>query len=274
MDRHPTLIGLLISFVVLTIIFRLIEFTKTRERRLPWFRRGYWTDVAYWLFTPLVTRAATGIAVAIAVGPIAFLIWGRVDRELFVHGFGPLSKIPPWEQAVMILVAGDFIGYWMHRFFHGQRFWCFHAVHHASIDLDWLSSVRVHPVNDAIMRLAAAVPLLLTGLSPLALAGIAPLLTLLAILVHANVDWDWGPLRSVIASPLFHRWHHTSEEEGLDKNFAGLLPAWDIMFGTYYMPKGKVPEMFGTKTLVPDGLTGQLAYPFRNSGNGTRTPIF
>ena len=137
----------------------------------------------------------------------------------------------------------------MHRFFHGQRFWCFHAVHHASIDLDWLSSVRVHPVNDAIMRLAAAVPLLLTGCPTSARVGIAPLLTLLAILVHADVDWDWGPLRSVIASPLFHRWHHTSEEEGLDKNFAGLLPAWDIMFGTYYMPKGKVPEMFWNKNL-------------------------
>jgi len=45
-----------------------------------------------------------------------------------------------------------------------------------------------------------------------------------------------GPLRAVLASPRFHRWHHTSAKEGRDKNFAGLLPLWDILFGTYYMP--------------------------------------
>jgi sterol desaturase/sphingolipid hydroxylase (fatty acid hydroxylase superfamily) len=39
--------------------------------------------------------------------------------------------------------------------------------------------------------------------------------------------------RSVIASPRFHRWHHTGEAEARDKNFAGLLPLCDILFGTY-----------------------------------------
>jgi Fatty acid hydroxylase superfamily len=67
-------------------------------------------------------------------------------------------------------------------------------------------------------------------------AGVAPPITLFAILFHANVDWDWGPPRSVIAAPRFHRWHHTGEAEARDKNFAGLLPLWDILFGTYYMP--------------------------------------
>jgi sterol desaturase/sphingolipid hydroxylase (fatty acid hydroxylase superfamily) len=41
----------------------------------------------------------------------------------------------------------------------------------------------------------------------------------------------------VIASPRpRHRWHHTGEAEARDKNFAGQLPLWDILFGTYYMP--------------------------------------
>jgi sterol desaturase/sphingolipid hydroxylase (fatty acid hydroxylase superfamily) len=113
------------------------------------------------------------------------------------------------------------------------------------------------------MRIAAAVPLLLLGFSPLALAGITPVLTVLAIVVHANVDWDWGPLRSVIASPRFHRWHHTDETEARDKNFAGFFPVWDILFGTYYMPRDRCPSTFGTATPVPSGLLGQLNFPFR-----------
>lgn len=259
----PTLQGIVVAFFVLLAVFRLIEFTRPRARKLPLLRRGVWTDICYWIFTPIVTKAATRLAVIIALIPVALLLYGRVDRELLLAGWGPMSRLEIWQQAVLMIIIADLIGYWMHRLFHGATLWPFHAVHHSSRELDWLSSVRVHPVNDAVMRVAAAVPLLLIGFAPLALAAITPVLTLLAILVHANVDWDWGPLRSVIASPRFHRWHHTDEAEARDKNFAGLLPVWDILFGTYYMPKDRVPTSFGTMTPVPDGLVGQLVFPFR-----------
>lgn len=262
--RQPTLIGIIVGFVVLTIVFRLLELARAPEKRLRLFRVGYLTDLAYWLFTPLVTRTATAIAVGIAVAPLAWLIWGRIDRDLIIHGFGPMARLPLWVQAIALLVVGDFIGYWMHRAFHHGRLWRFHAVHHSSEQLDWLSSVRLHPVNDIVMRVASAAPLLLTGLAPIALAGITPLLTLLAIALHANVDWDWGPLRSIVASPRFHRWHHTSEAEGGNRNFAGLLPLWDILFGSYYMPTDAAPARFGTETPVPAGLFGQLIFPFRH----------
>jgi sterol desaturase/sphingolipid hydroxylase (fatty acid hydroxylase superfamily) len=262
--RQPTLIGIIVGFVVLTIVFRLIELTRAPEQRLRLFRPGYLTDLTYWLFTPLVTRTATAIAVGIAVAPIAWVIWGRIDRDLIIHGFGPMARLPLWAQAVALLVIGDFVGYWMHRAFHQGRLWRFHAVHHSSEQLDWLSSVRLHPVNDIVMRVASAAPLLLTGLAPIALVGITPLLTLLAIALHANVDWDWGPLRTMVASPRFHRWHHTGEAEGGNSNFAGLLPLWDILFGTYYMPKEATPLRFGTETPVPAGLFGQLIFPFRH----------
>jgi sterol desaturase/sphingolipid hydroxylase (fatty acid hydroxylase superfamily) len=63
---------------------------------------------------------------------------------------------------------------------------------------------------------------------------------------------------------MFHRWHHTTEEEGLDKNFAGLFPFIDLAFGTFYMPLGRQPQRFGvTNDDVPAGLVAQLAYPFR-----------
>ena len=70
-------------------------------------------------------------------------------------------------------------------------------------------------------------------------------------------------MRSFLVSPRFHRWHHTSEEEARDKNFAGLWPLWDILFGTYYMPRESRPTVFGTTTSVPKGFIGQLTFPFR-----------
>jgi sterol desaturase/sphingolipid hydroxylase (fatty acid hydroxylase superfamily) len=261
----PTLKSLLIGFAILWIAFRILELFRPKPQRLPILRRGLFTDIIYWLFTPLVTRSVTGAATAILAFPIAKAIYGRVDHDLIMHGYGPLSRLPLPIQGAGILVLGDFIGYWMHRAFHCGRLWSFHAIHHSSADLDWLSSVRLHPINDAMMRVTTVLPVLLLGFAPIALAGVLPALTLLAILVHANVDWDFGPLRTIIVSPRFHRWHHTDETEARDKNFAGLLPVWDILFGTYYMPKEMRPAVFGTGTPVPSGLLGQLLFPFRRN---------
>jgi sterol desaturase/sphingolipid hydroxylase (fatty acid hydroxylase superfamily) len=125
------------------------------------------------------------------------------------------------------------------------RLWPFHAVHHGSKDLDWLSAVRLHPVNDVVSRVAPVIPVLLLGFPPTILAAYVPFLAFWAIFIHANVPWSFGPLRYVIASPAFHRWHHTSEEEGRDKNFAGLFPFLDLVFGTFYLPEGRRAQVFG-----------------------------
>ncbi|MDX1561649.1 MAG: sterol desaturase family protein, partial [Gammaproteobacteria bacterium] len=144
--------------------------------------------------------------------------------------------------------------------------WRFHAIHHSSQDLDWLSSVRLHPVNDWLSRWVQATALILLGFSPVVVAAYVPFLAFYAIMLHANVRWGFGPLARVVASPKFHRWHHTAEDEGLDKNFAGLFPIWDQLFGTYFMPRGRQPEVFGLHNeTVPESYFGQLLYPFRRS---------
>ena len=41
-----------------------------------------------------------------------------------------------------------------------------------------------------------------------------------------------------------------------------------MIFGTFYMPAGRLPQRFGIlNDEVPDGLWAQLRYPFR-SGSG------
>ncbi len=252
-----------VGFIILLGFFRLLELFRRREKRLPLLRPGFATDVVWFAFTPLVTNTVTRIGVGLAILPAALWIYGKFDPELIKAGYGPASRLPLWLQAFAILFIGDFLGYWTHRLFHRRRLWNFHAVHHSSKQLDWLSSVRVHPFNDLLMKIATAAPLVLLGFSSLAVVSIIPFLTLLAILIHANLDWDFGPLRSIVASPVFHRWHHTDEAEARDKNFAGLFPVWDVLFGTYYMPKDRLPQHFGTTTPVTPGFVGQMLFPFR-----------
>lgn len=260
----PTPGQLAISFAILFVLFRALEFFRPKGERTPLFRRGLLTDIAYWIFNPLLAEIIIRALLLVIVVIVALLIYGRVDKAEILAGYGPLAQLPPAAQGVLMLILADFIGYWTHRTFHHRpRLWRFHAIHHAPTTLDWLSAARVHPVNELAGRLALVTALLPLGFKPQTLAWAGPIFGLYALFLHANLDWDYGPLRTVIASPRFHRWHHTSEAQGRDKNFAGLFPIWDILFGTYYMPPGKVPRVFGTDTPVPSGLLAQLAFPFR-----------
>src|SRR5262249_52789855 len=51
-----------------------------------------------------------------------------------------------------------------------------------------------------------------------------------------------------------------------NKNFASTFPVLDLIFGTFYMPHGKLPERYGTgDPAFPEDFMGQLAYPFRKA---------
>jgi sterol desaturase/sphingolipid hydroxylase (fatty acid hydroxylase superfamily) len=264
MTIDQTVLRAAIGLVVLSLVFFLVERLVGRGRVQPVVRRGWWTDVTYWFVTILLTKPLVRLLLILPAVGLVLTQVTTVDvlRLGEYRGYGPLSRQPLWLQAIAIYLLADFIGYWTHRLFHTGKWWPFHAVHHSSEDLDWLGSVRVHPVNDLVNKLAQVTPILLLGFNPTVTLSTAPVLTLYAIFLHANVNWDFGPLRAVIATPVFHRWHHSRDREAWDKNFAGLLPLWDILFRTHYMPRGRWPENFGIHEPMPGGYLGQLWEPF------------
>jgi sterol desaturase/sphingolipid hydroxylase (fatty acid hydroxylase superfamily) len=219
--------------------------------------RAAGTDCTYWLVLPLLGRLFRVWLLALGVR----LLFGAAG----LHAL-PVNEWPLWLQAVLILLIQDVLLYWIHRAFHTRAAWRFHAVHHSPKLLDWMSSPRFHPVNTLLgFSLAEAVVLLL-GFSPEALWALAPFNTVYSAMVHANLSWTFGPLRHVFASPVFHRWHHTTLAEGRDKNFAPTFPFLDVLFGTFYMPPGKAPGQFGIdETDFPEDFWGQLVYPFRKA---------
>jgi sterol desaturase/sphingolipid hydroxylase (fatty acid hydroxylase superfamily) len=253
----------LLGLLFVGLVFYVIERVMGARRRPGYFRPGMLTDTAYFFTVAFFKQASRVLFIfPFIILVIAGVTTGEEAKAGQYHGFGPVAAQPAWLQALEIYLLIDFLDYWLHRLFHAGAWWPFHAVHHSSEDLDWLSAVRVHPVNEAVNKIAPAVPMLFLGFDPTVTVGVTGFLTFYAIFLHADVDWDFGPLRSVIATPVFHRWHHSKDPQAIDKNFAGLLPLWDILFGTYYMPRDRMPCDFGVPEKVPAGYFGQLWHPF------------
>jgi sterol desaturase/sphingolipid hydroxylase (fatty acid hydroxylase superfamily) len=255
----PITIGLAIVFSVLTHFWACNTGT-------PWWRkRELVTDLCYWFFVPVFARVLR-IGLMVLGAGVVFGIHDADDLIAFYdNGHGPLATLPLWVQAIMFLVVSDFILYWNHRMFHGAGFWKYHAVHHSSEEVDWISAARFHPVNLFVGTIMVDVILLMAGISPNIMPWVGPFTTFHSAFVHANLNWSLGPLRYVIATPVFHRWHHTLLEEGGDTNFAGTFPVWDLLFGTFRMPEGQLPEHYGVNgEPLPTEIAGQLAYPFRH----------
>ena len=260
MDWEVTAVSLALGFLLpILALWPLEHFFPARPEQPRW-RPDSRIDVFYWLSLPLLR----GGLMALAVLPAVAL--GLRSQDSLLHGFGPVAVQPAWLQVIEFLILFDLSSYWTHRFFHSDRLWKFHAVHHSSQQLDWLSTVRHHPVNDVALRLTQSAPALLLGFSPQVIAWCLPVLTFHSLLIHANINWTFGPLGKVLVSPAYHHWHHTSLREGRDKNYAELCPIWDRLFGTYFWPADRRADQFGIDDLTfPGHFFGQVWYPFRRA---------
>jgi sterol desaturase/sphingolipid hydroxylase (fatty acid hydroxylase superfamily) len=252
--------------IALGAAFTVLTFFWSCNPGKPWWRkRELATDLCYWFIIPLFARY---LRIGLLVLGAAFL-FGITTAEGLVafydDGHGPLAQLPLWLQAVIFLVGSDVMMYWIHRGFHRPAMWRYHAVHHSSEDLDWISAARFHPVNIFLGSVLTDVVLLLAGISPNVLVFLGPFTIAHSAFVHANLNWTLGPFRYVLAGPVFHRWHHTAAEQGGEKNFAATFPLLDLLFGTFHMPKQRLPEAYGiADKSFPPGFTAQMIYPFRS----------
>ena len=212
-------------------------------------------DVRWALMTTASSVAAIAVGVVIGVVSLAWLP-GLALRPL-------VSMLPGWLTPLAGIALFDVAVYWAHRWSHEvPLLWRFHAIHHSTEQLDWISGFRAHPLDGAIVAPPAAF-LLAAGFDGRFTGALALVQFLTGLFLHANVRWRLRPLHRVVITPEFHHWHHSYEPEAHNSNYSVFLPLWDVLFGTYYMPRNKRPVRYGVAQPVPTTMRGQLAYPFR-----------
>jgi lathosterol oxidase len=254
-----------LNLIVYSAVFIPLEslFAKRPDQSI--FRLGWRTDLAYFFVSNLLVQSTSFLTVKPAM---VLFDWAR-QPELSAW----ISRWPLVVQVCCVLLVADLTQYWVHRAFHRlPALWRFHAVHHSVETMDWLAGSRLHLVDAIVTRAATYVPVYVLGFSESAVVAYIGIVVVQATFIHANVRWEFRPIRWLLATPCFHHWHHSAEREAVDKNFAVHLPCWDWLFGTYYLPD-RWPKSYGLGpgTRVPPGFGRQLVFPFRRRAAPTST---
>jgi sterol desaturase/sphingolipid hydroxylase (fatty acid hydroxylase superfamily) len=142
-----TMVKVIPVTLALALVFTVLShFWACNPGKPRWRKRELVTDICYWFFVPVFARIFR-IGLLVLGAAVLFNIHEPDELiALYDNGHGPLSQLPLWVQAILFLVASDFMLYRLHR---------------------------------------------------------------------------WGRSNTLLATPVFHRRHHTSLEEGGNTSFAG-----------------------------------------------------
>lgn len=167
---------------------------------------------------------------------ILYMAAGWVLGQFEVVGLAqPILPTNPWTLAILVLLALDFPHYVTHVAMHRVSFlWRFHAVHHAATEMTIANGSRVALAEYFLGELAILLfmTLIFGAIRPEIMLPILIVRNAIDMLQHSDLPWHFGPAGYIVASPGFHRMHHSARLEERDSNYANIFAIWDYLFGT------------------------------------------
>jgi sterol desaturase/sphingolipid hydroxylase (fatty acid hydroxylase superfamily) len=236
------MVQLLLSdpFLLMCLMFLIIGLLELviPAHKIPF--RHYRFNLAYAFVNIVAITVSTpfiSVAAAYAIQGVGF---GLIDlRRLGFTGlFGGL-----FAMFVGTLIF-DFFLYWQHRLAHGSKIlWQQHLLHHSDEYMNVTTAARQHLFDNAVMPIFVTIPMaILFQLPAVNIAMLSLIPYAWQYFTHANIRFGFGPFWWLLASPNYHRIHHSLDPSHIDKNFAGWFPILDIAFGTVVVPKpGECP---------------------------------
>lgn len=245
----PVLLGALI------ITFLELRFHHRRE----WLadRNDVQNDTLYMVLVQVLLPMFLGFFVAITL--LDYLhIQGITLNGLWPHDWNV------YAQATLMMITAEFMRYWVHRLAHEWvPLWQLHAVHHSPHKLYWVNVGRFHPLEKALQYLFDAFPFIVLGVSKEVLALYFVFYAINGFFQHCNIEMRIGFLNYIISGPELHRWHHSKLIKESNNNYGNNLIIWDLLFGTWFLPKGLMVSELGLHNRnYPLGFADQLETPF------------
>lgn len=239
-----------------TLIFVFVEKLFALRRDQPVFRPAWQTDFQHFIVNHLLVGF-----VLLVVNLLVHRLFGWAAHD-GLRGW--VQGLNFWVALFVIVLVADLVQYWTHRAYHEVPWlWRLHAVHHSTKHMDWLAGSRQHLLEVLITRTMVLAPIYVLGFSKEVIDAYIVIVGFQAVFNHANVSVRLGPLRYLVVTPNFHHWHHSQDDEAIDRNYAAHFAFLDHLFGTAVQSGRQWPDRYGVQgDYVPDGFWRQLLFPF------------
>jgi sterol desaturase/sphingolipid hydroxylase (fatty acid hydroxylase superfamily) len=200
-------------------------------------RHMIWRDLMSTAVQTFIVGAVMGAIVlpVLHFFPNAFL--GRRFFFALSDQLGPL-----WLQVLYVFLLSSLYSYWMHRYQHYNEFlWKLHGYHHGVTSLQTTNILVSNPLDFALRNVLGGLLLSVVGFNPIAVV-IASGLNIYGYFSHSGGDMRGGWLSYFFNTPEVHRWHHSVAFPDEEKfrygcNYGVGVSFWDVIFGTFYLPK-------------------------------------
>jgi sterol desaturase/sphingolipid hydroxylase (fatty acid hydroxylase superfamily) len=203
----------------------------TIERWLPYFEHAADRGRQRWhnLGMILVAFAINATLAGVLLLPV---VWADANR------FGLMYRLNVWPPLAMAIgvVLIDLCNYVQHVTMHALPvLWRIHRVNHADTALDASSGIRLHPFELVLLTVVLGVVMSLLGVPAGSLIIYNTVALPWFLLNHSNMKYPawferWGSL--VMATPDWHRVHHSSHQPETDSHYGCVFSIWDRLFGT------------------------------------------
>jgi sterol desaturase/sphingolipid hydroxylase (fatty acid hydroxylase superfamily) len=213
-------------------------------------------NIAYAALYLALAEAVKPLTAAASVAIVNALGGGMV--VLVSRGWGALASF------VIVLLTIDLLEYAFHRLQHTWPvLWKLHSLHHSAVDLNVTVTLR-HHWFEVLIKGCLLYPLVgvLFKVEPW-IVGLTSFVFMFGnSFAHLNLRVDLGRYVTWLNNPQYHRVHHSVRAEHVDHNFAQLLPLWDHLFGTLWVPaKHEWPATGLVDGAQPRSLLGAISWP-------------
>ncbi|HMI04801.1 MAG TPA: sterol desaturase family protein [Pedobacter sp.] len=173
---------------------------------------------------------------------------------------------------IILFVGVDFFYYWFHRMSHEvNALWAAHIVHHQSEEYNLTVALR-QSWFQSWFSWVFYLPLAFLGFDPVMFLTLSAFNTLYQFWIHTRTIKSMGFLEYIINTPSHHRVHHGSNPKYIDKNHAGTLIIWDMLFGTFQKEEEEVYYGITTPLASWNPVWANLHYWHELLGTARRSP--
>ena len=258
------------GLIVISLLVWALEVMFPWRKNQSIFREDFWLDTFYMFFNFFLLNLIVLIALSNTIAEFFNDILGVLGWHINSLQIFSVNDFPRWLGLLIFFIITDFVQWNTHRLLHRVPWlWNFHKVHHSVKEMGFAAHLRYHWMEPVVYNSLLYIPIaIIGGFDAQDVAVVYFFSIVIGHLNHANLGWNYGPLKYILNSPKMHIWHHVKElpkdkKHGI--NYGLTLSLWDYIFKTDHVPHdGRDIELgFDGDEEFPKTFIKQTIYPIK-----------